>query len=75
MSSANTTPWKVRIDAPLAGALEHLFASGNPDGEAKYGVRSRLVEELLRSWLARELGHPEHPVPTLDELLKSKRRQ
>lgn len=74
MSNVNTTNWKVRIDAPLAGALEHLFATGNVDGEAKYGVRSRLIEELLRSWLNRELNRPEHPVPTLEELLKMKRR-
>jgi len=60
-------PWKIPINAELAGQIE--FALANPLTAAPhYGSRKILIEALLRYWLAREMRVPETELPSLPSL-------
>ena len=59
--------YKVSLPAKLAADIDYLFfdpATNKP----RYGARARLIEALLRFWLARERNQPLPALPSLDEL-------
>jgi hypothetical protein len=42
--------WRIRIDRNLAGRIDAILADSRYNRVA-YGIRSALVERLLRNWL------------------------
>lgn len=59
--------WKVSLPAPLTAEID-LMLSNPATHRLKYGARSRLVEALLRRWLAEVRGEPPNTVPGVDDL-------
>jgi hypothetical protein len=52
-----TIPWKIQLDAGVAGAVEHQLLD-KVHGKPKYAARKQLIEQLLRGWLATGAGVP-----------------
>ena len=58
---------KVSLSAPLAAEL-NLALIDPLTQRRKYGALSKLVEALLRQWLADQAGEDPVSIPTLNEL-------
>lgn len=59
---------KLSLPAPLVAEMDLLLEDPLTQ-KPKYGARSRLIESLLRNWLATVRGEAEaSQIPTLDEL-------
>lgn len=59
--------FKVSLPAALAAEIDLMFEDPITR-RPKYGARARLIESLLRQWLAREKNEPLSTVPTFEEL-------
>jgi hypothetical protein len=60
-------PWKVAISAEVAGKVEFVLTDPITK-KPHYGARKKLLESLLRFWLAREAGVPPEALPDLPSL-------
>jgi len=59
--------WKLSLPAPTAAKVDLMFEDPLT-GKPKYGARGKLVDALLRNWLAEQNGDGPVPIPSLDEL-------
>lgn len=59
--------WKLSLPAELAARID-LMLEDPLTRKPKYAARARLVEGLLRRWIAETNGEAVVPVPTLTEL-------
>lgn len=62
--------WKLSLPAELASRID-LMLEDPLTRKPKYAARARLVEGLLRKWIAEQSGEPIVEPPTLAELRES----
>lgn len=58
---------KVSVNAAVAAQVD-LLLEDPLTRKAKYGARSKLVESLLRNWLAAMSGQQPDPLPSIHDL-------
>jgi hypothetical protein len=59
--------FKVSLPAALAAEIDLMFEDPLTR-RPKYGARAKLIESLLRNWLATQKSEPAPPVPSFEEL-------
>lgn len=61
--------WKLSLPAALAGEVD-LMLEDPLTRKPRYGARARLIEAMLRRWIAEQRGEPLDtlPIPTILEL-------
>lgn len=59
--------WKLSLPAELASRID-LMLEDPLTRKPRYAARARLMEGLLRRWIAESTGEPAPAVPTLTDL-------
>lgn len=59
--------WKVHLEATVAGTVEAMLLDP-VHNKPRYSSRSRLLQNLLEIWIARQRKTEEPPMLTLEQL-------